>query len=151
MGGFGCWAVGVGHPWLLRLALDEAHCAGPALHDGHPLWHVGSRSSQEGPSAGLPVSSLSPPQPAAHQGELSPSPAALEPAFSPFTHESCHFKSCGLPSGFSALALYFASAFSVWQPEGSQVPHLLSTLLTSLSPQKEPGPWPVFQDPCWAR
>lgn len=35
MGGSGGWAVGVGHPWLLRLALDEVLCAGPMLHGGH--------------------------------------------------------------------------------------------------------------------
>lgn len=89
MGGSGGWAVGVEHPWLLRLALDEVLCAGPVLHGGHlhdGMW--GIPAQRGGPPAGLPKFSLSRPQLASHQGELSPSHEALDAAFSLFTQES---------------------------------------------------------------
>lgn len=81
-------------------------------------------------------------------GELSPFHTGLEPAFSPFARGSV------ISSPVAALLAFLLSPYAllVHSSCGSQLglKSLLGTLLTSLSPQKEPGPWQVFQDPCWA-
>lgn len=106
------------------------------LRHGHPLWGVGTAAQRRDPQQAS-CSLLSLPQLAGPQVELGLPPTQL------CVHTWAHRLS-GLPSGFSALVMSFSSAFSMWQPGGSQVPALLSTLpaLHHLRMNPDPRAWP---------